>query len=138
LTRIGREALVVTHPGDADLGFLYGTIITDGAPADQPSRNLCIFAEGQIDRSPTGSGVTARMALDLAKGLVAPGQRRRFVSVTGGEFTGEVVAQGADGAIIEVGGRSHLMGRGVFIIEADDEQRFGFDLPKRFPAIAPG
>lgn len=134
LTRIGRETLAISHPGDADLGFLYGTIITDGAPPDQPSRNLCIFAEGQIDRSPTGSGVTARMALDLAKGLVAPGQMRRFISVTGGVFTAEVVAQSPEGVIVEVGGRSHLMGRGEFIIEAEDGLGLGFDLPVRFPA----
>lgn len=55
------------HPDAPDLGFLYGTILTDDAPPDHESWNLCVFAERQIDRSPTGSGVTARMALDHAK-----------------------------------------------------------------------
>ncbi len=68
-----RASLPITHPSEPDLGFLYGTIITDEAQAHDESFNLCIFAEAQIDRSPTGSGVTARMALDHAKGFVETG-----------------------------------------------------------------
>ena len=54
------------------MAFSTGTILTDdvelGSNGGQPSYNLCIFAERQIDRSPTGSGVTARLALAAAKG----------------------------------------------------------------------
>ncbi|OYW68728.1 MAG: proline racemase [Bosea sp. 12-68-7] len=118
-----RASLPVTHPTEPDLGFLYGTIITD-------------------DRSPTGSGVTARMALDHAKGFVETGVTRRFRSVTGGTFTGRVVgpvAGFADGAVtVAVGGTSNFAGEGTFAIEADDPLGHGFALPVRFAEIARG
>jgi proline racemase len=134
LTEAIRATVAVTHPDDPDLGFLYGTIITDGAAPPVESANLCIFADSQIDRSPTGSGVTARMALDHAKGLVKAGETRHFRSITGGVFTGEVlgpVEGGPPGAVtIAVGGRAHWMGRGTFIIDTDDRLGHGFVLPK--------
>lgn len=140
LTDKVRATLSITHPTEPDLGFLYGTIITDEAQADETSFNLCIFAERQIDRSPTGSGVTARMALDHAKGLIAAGQTRSFRSITGGTFTGRVLAEiagPAPGAVaVAVGGTGHFAGEGTFVIEADDPLRHGFSLPARFADIA--
>lgn len=140
LTDVVRAVAKITHPAEPDLGFLYGTIVTDEAGSEETSFNLCIFAERQIDRSPTGSGVTARMALDHAKGLVRPGQERLFRSITGGSFCGRVVgpADGypAQGAVtVEVGGASHFAGEGAFVIEADDPLGFGFALPERFAEI---
>jgi proline racemase len=140
LTDRVRATLAITHPSEPDLGFLYGTIVTDEASVDEESFNLCVFAERQIDRSPTGSGVTARMALDHAKGLVAAGRSRSFRSITGGGFSGRVIGPAdfpAAGAVtVEVGGRSHLSGEGSFVIEADDPLGRGFSLPKRFSEIA--
>lgn len=134
LTDAIRASVPVSHPDQPDLGFLYGTIITDGAAPPEESANLCIFAESQIDRSPTGSGVTARMALDHAKGLVKPGQMRRFRSITGGIFTGSVASTtrlGPHEAVtVEVGGQAHWMGRGEFIIEEGDRLGHGFVLPQ--------
>jgi len=140
LTDQVRATLAITHPTEPDLGFLYGTIVTDEAVADQDSFNLCVFAERQIDRSPTGSGVTARMALDRAKGLIAAGQSRRIRSITGGTFTGQVIGPvdfPAAGAVtVAVGGRGYLAGEGSFVIEANDPLGHGFVLPKRFAEIA--
>lgn len=137
-----RATRPVTHPTEPDLGFLYGTIVTDEAQGDEESFNLCIFAQAQIDRSPTGSGVTARMALDHAKGLIETGRIRRFRSITGGTFTGRVVgpvAGTADGSVtVAVGGTGHFAGQGSFTIEADDPLRHGFALPTRFAEIARG
>ncbi|KQU54698.1 proline racemase [Bosea sp. Leaf344] len=130
----------ITHPTEPDLGFLYGTIVTDDARPGEESHNLCVFAERQIDRSPTGSGVTARMALDYAKGLVRPGEQRVFRSITGGAFTGRILtelAQPIAGAVtVEVGGRSHFAGEGSFTIESDDPLGWGFELPARFGDLA--
>lgn len=130
----------VAHPTEPDLGFLYGTIVTDDARPGEESFNLCVFAERQIDRSPTGSGVTARMALDFAKGLVRPGEQRVFRSITGGAFTGRILselAQPIAGAVtVEVGGRSHFAGEGSFTIESDDPLGWGFELPARFGDLA--
>jgi proline racemase len=114
------------HPDDADLAFLYGTIVTDGADqwSETPTRNVCVFADRQVDRSPTGSGVQARIAAMRAKGLVEMGQERRFESLTGAEFTGRAVAETFAGdvpaVVVEVGGRAHYTGSAVFTVEADD------------------
>lgn len=133
LTDAIRAGTAISHPEEPDLGFLYGTILTDGAAPPEDSANLCIFAECQIDRSPTGSGVTARMALDHAKGLVKPGEARRFRSITGGIFTGSVASVTTLGphqaVTVEVGGQAHWMGSGTFIIEAGDRLGHGFELP---------
>ena len=139
LTDRVRATRAITHPQEPDLGFLYGTIVTDEAGLEAESFNLCVFAERQIDRSPTGSGVTARMALDHAKGLIPAGGSRSFRSITGGAFTGTVVGPvecAAAGAVpVAVAGTSHLAGEGSFVIEADDPLRHGFALPRRFAEI---
>jgi len=126
----------LTHPEADDLGFLYGTILTDDAAPAEESRNLCVFAERQIDRSPTGSGVTARMALDHAKGLIAPGVTRRFRGISGEAFTGcvkgPVAYAAADAVTVEVGGSSYYAGEGVFVIEPHDPLGYGFDLAHTF------
>ncbi len=140
LTDAVRAGRAIRHPTEPDLGFLYGTIVTDEAQGEAESFNLCVFAERQIDRSSTGSGVTARMALDHAKGLIGPGIVRSFRSITGGSFSGRVIGKAefpADDAVtVEVGGRSHLAGEGSFVIEAEDKLGHGFTLPKRFADIA--
>lgn len=139
LTDRVRASITITHPAEPDLGFLYGTIVTDEAGPPDDSFNLCVFAERQIDRSPTGSGVTARMALDHAKGLIPAGRSRGFRSITGSTFTGRVIGPAgsmASAVTVGVGGRAHLSGEGSFVIEADDPLRHGFSLPKRFAEIA--
>ena len=140
LTDQVRASRRIMHPTEPALGFLYGTIVTDEAEPDRDSFNLCVFAERQIDRSPTGSGVTARMALDHAKGLIPIGRSRRIRSITGGTFTGKVIGPvdflAAGAVTVAVGGRGHLAGEGSFIIEADDPLGHGFALPKRFAEIA--
>jgi proline racemase len=67
--------LTIKHPTEEDLGFLYGTILT--GPPEHPahhSRNVCIFADAEVDRSPTGTGVSARLALHYVKGEITDGQ----------------------------------------------------------------
>ena len=85
----------VRHPTEPDLSFLYSAILTDDTPpgSPHPTRNLCVFGEGQIDRSATGSGVTARMAVDAARGLIAPGATRAFAGASGVPFHGELLAE---------------------------------------------
>ena len=140
LTDTVRATMTIAHPTEPDLGFLYGTIVTDEAQGSATSFNLCVFAERQIDRSPTGSGVTARMALDHAKGLVATGETRLFRSITGGTFSGRVIGPAdfpEQGAVtVAVGGTSHFSGTSRFVIEPDDPLRHGFVLPTRFGEIA--
>jgi trans-L-3-hydroxyproline dehydratase len=131
VTAAAKIQLPLRHPDDSDLAFLYGTIFTDGGDgADRPSLNVCVFAEREVDRSPTGSGVTARMALLLARGSVRLGEARRFESLTGAVFTGRALAPipaGEFAAVrVEVGGRAHFSGRAHFTLEPDDEIGKGF------------
>jgi len=140
ITDAARAAIAIEHPTEADLGFLYGTILTDDVPlgdhGGRPSYNLCIFAEGQIDRSPTGSGVTARIALAGARGEMAVGQQCEIRGVSGEGFTGTLARheERADGAVsrVRVAGRSYYAARAEFIAEAGDRFAQGFELPARF------
>jgi proline racemase len=121
----------IRHPFEPDLGFLYGTIFV--APAEDAavhSRNVCVFAEGEVDRSPTGTGVSGRLAIHHARGEVRPGQVIEIESIIGTRFTGSVVETttcGPHAAVIpEVGGTAHLTGRHEFLIDPDDPLRDGF------------
>lgn len=137
LTDVIRATRKIAHPDADDLGFLYGTIITDEVGVDQPSANLCVFAERQIDRAPTGSGVTARMALDHAKGMVGLGISRRFYGIGGVPFDGRITRRDGMQVRVAVSGQGYYAGNGSFIVEADDALGFGFALPKFFSRIGP-
>lgn len=121
----------LAHPDDPDLAFLYGTILTDGGDGlERPSRNVCVFAGRQVDRSPTGSGVTARIALACARGAAVPGEARGFLSLTDSLYTGRPLARAACGeheaVTVEVGGRAYATGTAAFTAEDDDPLRDGF------------
>lgn len=135
ITDAVRRAIPIEHPTEQDLGFLYGTILIDDAPLDQPSYNLCIFAEGQIDRSPTGSGATARMALDHARGRIAAGVTREIRGVSGAGFTACVSKVKPEHVQVRVGGQSHVMGETEFIVEEGDPLAAGFELPVNFGEV---
>jgi len=133
VTAAGRHALTVRHPAEPDLGFLYGTILTDDVPpdSDAPTFNLCVFGGGQVDRSPTGSGATARMALDHARGLIGPGRTRRFVGLSGVGFDAEIVHVEEAGAVVRVAGESHPAGEATLVCETGDPLADGLALPER-------
>ena len=123
----------VKHPFEKDLGFLYGTIII--GPAAKPShhsRNVCVFADGEVDRSPTGTGVSARAAILRARGQITKDQDFIVESILGTCFTGRVVREtriGPYNAVIpEVTGRAHLTGRAEWLIDPRDPLKNGFFL----------
>jgi trans-L-3-hydroxyproline dehydratase len=127
------NSLEIKHPFEEDLGFLYGTII-DSPPAgkDANSRNVCIFAEGEVDRSPTGTGVSGRVALEHAKGRLAVGEPFVIESLIGTRFTGRVLREttfGEYAAVVpEVEGRAWIIGRNELLITPDDPLKEGFIL----------
>ena len=131
VTCAAKAQLELDHPGHEDLAFLYGTILTDGGWGDdRPSANVCVFADRQVDRSPTGSGVTARMAIQQARGLAGVGDERRFSSVTGAVFTGCIVEETRvgdhDAVTVLVGGEAHYTGEARFRAEEGDRLAGGF------------
>jgi trans-L-3-hydroxyproline dehydratase len=123
----------VPHPFEEDLSFLYGTIFTGPAlGAAAHSRNVCIFAEGEVDRSPTGTGVSARLAIHYARGEIRLGEPMVVESIIGSRFTGRIVETttfGPYAAIIpEVEGTAHITGRHEFLIDPNDPLKDGFIL----------
>lgn len=82
------------HPKTPDLSFLYSVIVVDHEVGVVPESSagaetgLCYFADHQIDRSPTGSAVVARMALAYAKEIRKPGQRWTYHSLVSNAFAG--------------------------------------------------
>jgi trans-L-3-hydroxyproline dehydratase len=132
LTNKLKAEFPLSHPDHPDLAFLYGTILTDGRDAfsDEVTKNICVFAEAEVDRSPTGSGVTARLAAMHAKGEIGIGQTRTFESIAGSRFSGAVARTTStgphDAIIARVGGRAYYSGKAEFIVEADDELGRGF------------
>jgi proline racemase len=123
----------ITHPGDPDLAFLYGTILI--GPAQQShahSRNVCVFAEGEVDRSPTGTGVSGRLAIHHARGEIDIDQSIIIESILGTAFSGRVLettTAGPYNAIIpEVQGRAFITGRHEFLIDPADPLKEGFIL----------
>ncbi len=123
----------VTHPDGEDLSFLYGTILV-GPPCGTVahSRNVCIFAEGEVDRSPTGTGVSGRLAILHARGEIDLGQEIVVESILGTLFAGCIVGTttcGPHPAVVpEVRGEAHVVGAGELWLDPADPLRFGFML----------
>ena len=123
----------IPHPFEPDLSFLYGPIFI-GPPRGPGahSRNVCVFAEGEVDRCPTGTGVSGRLAIHHARGEIGVGEPIVVESIIGTRFTGRVVETTTFGpypaVIPEVEGTAHITGRHEFLIDPDDPLRDGFIL----------
>ncbi|MCH2132197.1 MAG: proline racemase family protein [Phycisphaerales bacterium] len=117
-------------PQASDLDFLYGVILVGPAHGEAHSRNVCVFADGEVDRSPTGTGVSGRAAIHHARGDLATGEVITIESILGTTFdvsVAEVDRIGQREVIIpEVTGRASLTGRHEFIVEDDDPLGGGF------------
>ncbi|MCS6906540.1 MAG: proline racemase family protein [Anaerolineales bacterium] len=133
IKRAVMEAVPIRHPFEEDLSFLYGTIFVGRALQEgHHSRNVCIFAEGEVDRSPTGTGVSARLALHYARKEITFGQPIIIESILGTTFTGKVVQTlqyGPYEAVIpEVSGSASIVGLGEWLIDPQDPLQHGFIL----------
>ncbi len=117
----------IVHPTQPELRDVYGVIFWQ-EEGDDPltQRNVTVFADGEVDRSPCGSGTSARLALLHEEGRLATREPLRHLSVVGSVFTGRVVEEGADGVVTEVEGRAHRTGRHEFTLDPDDELGEGF------------
>lgn len=133
IKRAVMAAKPIKHPFEADLGFLYGTIFTGKSHSkNADSRNVCIFAEGEVDRSPTGTGVSGRMAIHHARGELSVGESMRIESILGSQFKASVHSKtefgGHDAVIPEVQGKAHICGRNTWYIDERDALKHGFIL----------
>lgn len=125
------ENFEIKHPFEDDLSFLYGTIFTGKAKnTNHHSRNVCIFAEGEVDRSPTGSGVSARAAIHSLKNNLKVGEEITIESILDTTMTVKVVEETTFGSykavIPEVSGTANITGKNEFWFDPEDELRDGF------------
>lgn len=131
-----KRAIMERHPlrhpaGEEDLNFLYGTIFV-GPPGEGEahSANVCVFAEGEVDRCPTGTGVSGRLAIHHARGELGVNEPMVVESILGTRFTGRVVATTRVGhlpaVVPEITGSAHITGRHEFVIDREDPLREGF------------
>ncbi len=123
----------IPHPFEEDLSFLYGPIFI-GPPQleGSHSRNVCVFAEGEVDRCPTGTGVSGRLAIHYVRGEIGLDEPIVIESIIGTRFTGRIVETTTFGpypaVIPEVEGAAHITGRHEFLIDPTDPLRDGFIL----------
>jgi trans-L-3-hydroxyproline dehydratase len=127
------DTMTITHPFEDDLSFLYGTIFV--GPAKEPmhhSRNVCIFADGEVDRCPTGTGLSARVAIHYARGEIDLNEPIVVESILGTTFSAEVISTTAFGpfeaVIPRVTGSAFITGRNEFLLDPDDPLKDGFIL----------
>ena len=123
----------IVHPLEKDLGFLYGVIFTGPAlNSNNHSRNVCIFADGEVDRSPTGTGVSARTALHVFKKELRLNESFIVESIIGSTFRGEAVEETTVGplqaVVPRVTGSAHICGINKMIIDPNDPLGNGFIL----------
>jgi proline racemase len=123
----------IQHPFEEELSFLYGTIIIgDAHDPEHHSRNVCIFADGEVDRCPTGTGVSARAAIHHARGELRENEPFIVESILGTTFSGEVTSITSFGpytaVIPKISGAAHITGRNELLIDPADPLAFGFIL----------
>jgi trans-L-3-hydroxyproline dehydratase len=145
LTRAGAaitEALrrdhTPTHPNDASLGFVYGTILVDSDPVTSPDglareatiRNVTVFADAEVDRSPCGSGTSALLAARHALGASDVGDTLTNASITGEAFMARIEGTTKlgehDAVVTSVEGSGYVIGHQRFVLDERDPLGAGF------------
>jgi proline racemase len=121
----------VVHPLEPELRDVYGVIFWQ-EEGEEPltQRNVTVFADGEVDRSPCGSGTSARLALLHRTGRLAPGDELRHLGIVGTAFTGRVVAEqevaGIPAVVTEVEGSAFRTGEHAFTLDPHDPLGDGF------------
>jgi proline racemase/trans-L-3-hydroxyproline dehydratase len=117
----GHEA--ARHRTDDRLSGIYGTILWEEL-GDLHQRNVTVFADGEVDRSPCGSGTSARLALLRT----AEGETLRHDSIVGTTFTGRIVGETSEGVLTEIEGTAFRTGEHEFTLDPRDRLGTGFVL----------
>ncbi len=121
----------IVHPVEPELRDVYGVIFwQDEGIQPLTQRNVTVFADGEVDRSPCGSGTSARLALLHASGRLPPGAELCHLSIVGSSFTGRVVEDvdlaGRAAVVTEVSGTAYRTGEARFVLDPDDPLGEGF------------
>lgn len=124
------------HPTDSRLSGIYGTIVYEELASDadglKRQRNATIFADGEVDRSPCGSGTCARLATLVDKKQLKIGEVLKHDSIVGSQFLGvakaQVISDGHDAILPQVTGMAYKTGESVFTVDPRDPLTPGFVL----------
>jgi len=122
----------VVHPEEPELKDIYGVIFFEGTDSDEGlgQRNVTIFADGEVDRSPCGSGTSARLALLDKSGALPRGQTLVHTGIVDGIFrarvSGDADVAGIPAVITEVEGSAYVCGFNHFELDPDDPLGTGF------------
>jgi trans-L-3-hydroxyproline dehydratase len=133
IARAVETSVRVVHPNEPELSGIYGTIFT-GPPTSARAdlRNVTIFADAEVDRSPCGTGTAAVMAVLSVMGILTPEQTFTHESIVGTTFQGRIVGETTVGdvpAIVpEIQGDAYITGEHTFLIDERDPLGFGFRL----------
>lgn len=125
------DQMLVQHPFEKDLQGIYGVIISDEAnKPDSNLRNVTIFADEQIDRSPCGTGTSARMATLFNRGQLDIGDEFVHESIINTQFSGKVLSATEvgeyDAIIPQITGKASITGLHQFIVDPSDPLADGF------------
>jgi proline racemase len=121
----------VVHPLEPELRDVYGVVFWQ-EEGEEPltQRNVTVFADGEVDRSPCGSGTSARLALLERSGRLPRGAELRHLSVVDTEFRGRVVGDaevaGIPAVVTEVEGSAFRTGEHLFTLDPHDALGDGF------------
>jgi proline racemase len=121
----------IAHPLEPELRDVYGVVFWQEEGEDPlTQRNVTVFADGEVDRSPCGSGTSARLALLDRSGRLPRGAELRHLSIVGSEFSGRVVGDadvaGLPAVVTEVEGAAYRTGEHTFTLDPDDPLGEGF------------
>jgi len=125
------KAVKVVHPEIPELNHIYGTIVANEARhAGSSQANCCVFADREVDRSPTGSGTAGRVAQLYSRGLLGRHETLVNESVIGTVFKGRVLSETKlgpfDAVIPEIEGNAYICGFANWIIDDRDPLTYGF------------
>jgi proline racemase len=118
---------VARHPDDDRLWGIYGTVVHEEIGPNH-ARNVAIFADGEVDRSPTGSATSARTALLADAGALVEGQTWRNDSIVGTTFHARAIGHAPGGLLTEVEGTAFRTGEHRFVLDPRDPLGTGFVL----------
>ncbi len=133
IKRAVEDAITIVHPLDKGLNGIYGTIFT-GPPerGGADLKNVTIFADAEVDRSPCGTGTCAVMAVIDAMGLMPPDRPFGHESLIGTLFNGRITGRTRvgefDAILPELEGSAWITGEHVFLVDDEDPLRKGFRL----------
>lgn len=130
LRRAAESVVAAVHPREPGLRGIHGAVIVGAPDGGADLRSLAVLADGRVDRSPSGTGTAAAMAVVDAMGVLEPGRPFVHESLAGTRFTGSLEARTTVGdlpaIVVRVAGEAWVTGEHEFVIHDDDPLGDGF------------